>query len=117
MANAVCEHDAFIVLMHSKQSGKHPHVSSDNKSYKDIILEITEFLEARVDAARSAGIKDSRIILDPGIGAFTKPRRRIFLAGPAAPWTVFCKHFSSYPFLIGTSRKGFLGGALKRTRP
>ncbi len=69
----------------------------------DILATVAAWLLRRVDAARAAGIRDDRILLDPGIG-FGKTSRdnmRLALQFPALPNLPF-------PIVLGLSRKRFL---------
>ena len=40
----------------------------DAPAYDDVLLDVFDFLEARVAAAEAAGIPRARILVDPGIG-------------------------------------------------
>jgi dihydropteroate synthase len=72
--------------------------------YKDVVAEVKAFLEERLNFAVREGVREDRIMLDPGIG-FGKTvahnlellRRLDELAGLGRP------------LVIGTSRKSFLG--------
>ncbi|MDW4573635.1 dihydropteroate synthase [Microbacterium sp. M3] len=75
--------------------------------YEDVVDEVVVELRARVEAAASAGIAPSRVILDPGIGfgkqgaqnwAVLHGLGRLAALGPR--------------LLVGTSRKRFLAEAL-----
>lgn len=107
MAEIIRAHDCEVVLMYSKQAGQLPHATKDQKEYSDVITEIKDFLSNRIDYALSKGIKQSKIILDPGMGTFISPN-------PSYSWEVLtrfneiCQHFRDFRILIGTSRKGFL---------
>src|SRR5438067_4972788 len=63
MAGAVAQAGAPVILMHNKPGG----------GYRDLIGEIAQSLLESVEVGRAAGIRDDRIILDPGIG-FGKTR-------------------------------------------
>ena len=113
MLSLVGTSDAFIVLMYSKQPSSHPHASSEPVEYDDVIEAIREFLSRRIDAALSAGISEDKIVLDPGMGGFISPN-------PKYSWEVlerFAEFDFPFPMLIGTSRKGFLGGEIKERDP
>ena len=51
-----------------------PKTMQDAPAYDDVLLDVCDFLEARVAAAEAAGIPRARILVDPGIG-FGKTRR------------------------------------------
>ncbi|RLP71837.1 dihydropteroate synthase [Mycetocola tolaasinivorans] len=75
--------------------------------YDDPVAEVVAELEGIVAAARAAGIPDSRIILDPGLG-FSKTAEH--------NWEILrgLDRLSAlgFPLLIGASRKRFLGELL-----
>jgi dihydropteroate synthase len=103
MAELVADRGAGIVLMHMAGD---PRTMQVNPEYDDVVAEVREFLAARLAAAVAAGIDESRIWLDPGIG-FGKTDQHNFellrgldrLAGLGRP------------ILVGTSRKSFIGRA------
>ncbi len=95
MAIVVAEHDANCILMHNSRLGWR----------SDHVLEsIKYFWEESILAAKKAGIDESRIILDPGIG-FTDTREQdlTILRGFSE-----LKAFG-FPIMIGASRKRVRG--------
>jgi len=116
LAEVIREHQAALVLMYSKQAGDTPQADSTEKEYQDVVETICNFLSERVEFALSKGIKESQIILDPGMGGFLSPN-------PKYSWEVIRRmpeieeRFAGFPILIGTSRKGFLGGSLESRDP
>lgn len=116
LAKVVSDANAYIILMHSKESDSHPLATRENKDYQNIIQEVAGFLLRRADFAMKAGIAESKIILDPGMGGFLSP-------DPKYSWQLLEKleelieKIKPFPLLIGTSRKGFLGGALEERDP
>ncbi|MCB0323759.1 MAG: dihydropteroate synthase [Bdellovibrionales bacterium] len=116
MASVVKDHDAYVVLMFSKETASHPHATRAAPSYSDVIAAIGDFLARRIDFSLAQGISTDRIVLDPGMGAF--------LSGDPEPsWTVLeqlsrlRERFSDFPLLVGTSRKSFLGGSVHERDP
>ena len=65
MARVVAEHRAVLVMMHAKD-GPLPHATDAPRHYRDVVAEIGNFLEARVEVALAAGIPPERLVLDPG---------------------------------------------------
>jgi dihydropteroate synthase len=57
--------DAALILMHMLGS---PKSMQENPEYDDVVKEVRDFLAGRIAAATDAGVKRSRIIIDPGIG-------------------------------------------------
>lgn len=92
---------ATVCLMHMQGS---PESMQDAPHYEDVVAEVIAFLEARVQAAREAGIDDTRIVLDPGFG-FGKTLAHNLALFRALPRFVGL----GYPVLIGVSRKRMLG--------
>ena len=95
-----------VVLMHMQDT---PEIMQLDPRYGDVVVEVAAELEALAGAAIAAGVSADRICVDPGIGfgktldhnlALLTGLRRIGATG--------------FPVLVGTSRKGFLGGILKR---
>ncbi len=97
MAGAVAHADAPVVLMHNKPGG----------GYRDLIGEIAQSLLESVEVGRAAGIRDDRIILDPGIG-FGKTREENLEIIRRLPEL----RRLGFPLLIGPSRKSFIGKTL-----
>jgi dihydropteroate synthase len=103
MAALVAGRGAGLVLMHMAGD---PRTMQVRPEYDDVVTEVRDFLAARTAAAVAAGVDESRIWLDPGIG-FGKTDRHNFellrglgeLAGLGRP------------LVVGTSRKGFIGRA------
>ncbi|UWQ21090.1 dihydropteroate synthase [Jannaschia sp. W003] len=101
MLRTVADSDAALCLMHGPFD---PAVMQDAPRYDDVVLDVYDFLEARLGAARAAGIPDGRLMADPGIGfGKTEPHNLALLR--ALP--LF--HGLGVPILLGVSRKGFIG--------
>jgi dihydropteroate synthase len=103
MAALCADRGAGVVLMH--MAGE-PRTMQRNPEYDDVVAEVREFLAVRLAAAVAAGIDESRIWLDPGIG-FGKTARHNFelLRGLGELARL------GRPLVVGTSRKSFIGRA------
>ena len=105
-----------VIIMYSKERTGLPHVSGIDRKYKNIVLEIGDFLAERIDFALDSGMRADQLVLDPGMGAFLSLR-------PEVSWELLARfseltaRFIGFPVLIGTSRKGFLGGPLENRDP
>ena len=97
MASTVAGLAVPVVLMHNRPGG----------GYRDLIGDIIASLRQSVALARSAGIGDERIILDPGIG-FGKTREENLEIIRRLPEL----HSLGFPLLVGPSRKSFIGKTL-----
>lgn len=67
-------------------------------------------LTARVAALRAAGIADERIVLDPGLGFAKRPEHNWELLAALGPGGEL--EALGFPWLVGASRKSFLGHLL-----
>ncbi|MGN1155426.1 MAG: dihydropteroate synthase [Agathobacter sp.] len=97
MARLIAEKKVACCLMHNR----------DNKDYNNFVSDLIKDLRESVDLALKAGIRDDKIILDPGIG-FAKTLEQNLQA---------LKHLDrlqqlGYPVLLGTSRKSVIGDSL-----
>ncbi len=97
MAGTIASAGMPAVLMHNKPGG----------GYRDLIAEIAAGLLESVELGRTAGIRDDRIILDPGIG-FGKTRAENLEIIRRLPEL----RRLGYPLLNGPSRKSFIGKTL-----
>ena len=97
---------AAVILMHMRGT---PGTMQRGPFARDVIRDVMTGLREAIARARRAGIAQSRILLDPGIG-FGKSRGQNFEILARLP--EFAR--LGCPIVIGTSRKGFLGAALAR---
>jgi len=116
MPEVIKEYKAYIIMMYSKEEANHPHATLEQKSYNSVIDEILQFFDKRIEVALRSGIKKEQIILDPGMGIFISQN-------PDYSWELLANldkltsNYSEFPFMIGTSRKSFLGGEIKLRDP
>lgn len=94
MAEVTKKHGAACCLMHNRNEAK----------YDNFIEDMKADLRKCIAAAKSAGIEDDKIMLDPGIG-FGKNLEMNLLA--MKNLEVFNE--LGYPVLLGTSRKSMIG--------
>ena len=84
--------------------------SSDMQSravYGDVVKEVIEELQARLDAALAAGIAEDQIVLDPGLGFAKNAQHNWALLAHLAELESLGR-----PVLVAASRKNFLGRLL-----
>ncbi len=99
------ECDAQIVLMHMQGN---PQTMQNNPTYKDVVQDVYDYLEQRIDACMMAGIQKSRLIADPGLGFGKTAEHSIALLNNARIFQNL-----GVPILIGASRKSFLAKLAK----
>jgi dihydropteroate synthase len=100
IALVVAQAGAAVVLMHMRGT------TGDmmrHARYRDVVGEVCGFLRRQAAIAIRAGIRPSRIIVDPGIGFAKTPRHNLEILGGL--WRVCAL---GYPVLIGASRKRFV---------
>lgn len=90
-----------IILMHARGS---PQVMQDNPVYENVLLDIFDYLEQRIELCESAGIERSRLVVDPGIGFGKTPEHNLALIRGLSLF-----HGLGVPLLVGASRKSFIG--------
>ncbi len=100
MARVVASSDAPVVIMHMK--GR-PHRMPKNPAYKDLLAEITLFLRRRIGEAVSAGVNESNIIVDPGIGFGKSPGQSLEVLRRLGELRSL-----GLPIMVGTSNKSFI---------
>jgi len=91
-----------ICLMHMQ--GK-PETMQISPYYDDVLSEVISFFDGRIETCLKAGISESAILLDPGIGFGKTLENNLTLI---ANVDVLKKHFQ-LPILLGVSRKSFIG--------
>lgn len=101
MAATVAGSRAPVCLMHAQGD---PATMQIAPRYEDVLLDVYDYLEARIAAARGAGIPRDRIITDPGIGFGKTVEHNLTLLRGLSLF-----HGLGCPILLGVSRKGFIG--------
>ncbi len=81
-----------------------PKTMQDDPVYDDVLLDVFDYLEARIEACCRAGISRDKIIADPGIGFGKTLEHNLALLAGASLF-----HGLGVPLLIGASRKAFVG--------
>ena len=94
IADVIAKTDSFCCLMHNR----------NNTDYNDFMTDMMNDLKETVEIAKAAGIKDDKIILDPGVG-FGKTYENNL---EAINKVEMLKEFG-YPVLLATSRKSVIG--------
>lgn len=98
---AVANSDCTLCIMHMQGE---PHSMQLNPVYHDVVTEVRQFFENRIQSAKSAGIHMSRIVLDPGYGFGKTFGHNIELLSRQNELLAV-----GFPLLAGLSRKSMLG--------
>jgi len=94
-----------LTLMHMRGE---PATMQKKPFARDVLRDVTQGLRQAVATARQAGVANSQIILDPGIGFGKSYAQNCELLARLPELARL-----GFPILVGTSRKSFIGGALK----
>jgi dihydropteroate synthase len=106
IAEVAARHRVPLILMHMRGE---PRTMQKGPFARDVLKDVVQGLRKSVSIARKAGVAQSQIILDPGIG-FGKSYAQNYELLQKLPQLVKL----GYPLLVGTSRKAFLGATLAR---
>ncbi|MEN8153849.1 MAG: dihydropteroate synthase [Acidobacteriota bacterium] len=109
MAETIANLSVPVVLMHIKGT---PVNMQNNPGYINVIEEIKEYFNERIDFAVSKGIKREKIIIDPGIGFGKRVEDNIEILKNLDQFLEF-----ELPILVGLSRKSFLGKISREEDP
>ncbi|MCW4462622.1 dihydropteroate synthase [Sphingomonas sp. BT-65] len=97
-----------VVLMHA---GDPKQGADGGRGYSDPLVEIYDWLEARIETVVAAGVDRTRILADPGIGFGKSLADNLALLNGLALF-----HGLGVPLLLGASRKRIVG-ALSNEAP
>ncbi|MHB1836391.1 MAG: dihydropteroate synthase [Solirubrobacteraceae bacterium] len=101
MAEVVAGAHAGCCLMHMLGE---PRTMQRDPHYDEVVADVKQFLEQRLQYATGAGIDERGIMLDPGIGFGKTDAHNLQLLARLGELAAI-----GPPILIGTSRKSFLG--------
>jgi dihydropteroate synthase len=101
MVNVAKDYNSFVILMHMKGT---PKTMQDNPYYGNVIKEIFDFFDERIEFCLSNNISEDKIILDPGIGFGKRQIDNLTILNNLEELNSL-----GFPVLIGASRKSFIG--------
>lgn len=90
-----------VCLMHMQGT---PQTMQMNPQYRNIMSEVKDFLQQRIEACIKAGIERDRLIIDPGFGFGKTLRHNLILLNHLEQLNTL-----KTPILVGLSRKSMLG--------
>lgn len=103
---ALAAGDAAVCIMHMQGE---PRTMQAHPVYRDVVLEISEFLQERARAAQAAGIAPQRVVIDPGFGFGKTTEHNLTLIRNLDRLAA-----AGYPVLAGLSRKSLFGKIVGR---
>jgi dihydropteroate synthase len=99
MAKVVAAHGAAAVIMHNREKVD---------ASLDMIEEIKRFFAMALERATACGIRENRIVLDPGIGFGKTLEQNLAVVAHLDELVQI-----GFPILLGVSRKSFIGKIFK----
>jgi dihydropteroate synthase len=109
MASLAAERSVPVVLMHMQVT---PATMQAHPPYRDVVGEVLAFLADRVAKARSLGVAEERIFIDPGFGFGKTLEHNLALLGSLDRLVATGRRV-----LVGPSRKRFIGQITGRQDP
>lgn len=101
LARVCANQFAPVCIMHAMGD---PATMQESPQYDDVLLDVYDFLDARIDALTAIGIPRSSIIADPGIGFGKSQSHNLTILNRISLF-----HSLGVPILLGASRKRFIG--------
>ena len=101
MAALVADSGAECCLTHMRGE---PRTMQRDPRYDDVVDEVKAFLASRLELAVREGVREERVLLDPGIGFGKRDEHNLALIRRLDEIVALGR-----PVVIGTSRKGFIG--------
>ena len=89
-----------FIIHHMKGT---PQTMQKDPKYKNVLLDIYDYFERKINQIRKIGIKHNNIILDPGIGFGKNLKHNITLIS-----SISIFHSLGFPIMLGISRKKFI---------
>ena len=102
IADVVASTNSAICIMHNRNNSVY-----GNNSINDFMIGVMADLEESIRIGKLAGIKDDKIIIDPGVGFAKDYEKNLWITNNVDKLKSF-----GYPVLLATSRKSMIGTAL-----
>ena len=113
MAALCAQRNVPVIVMHNRS---HPRNAVQEErlggrylgtKYNDLLTDVANELQESIDLAKSAGVPDEHIIIDPGIGFGKTVEQNLTLLNHLDTLKTL-----GYPILLGTSNKSLIGYTL-----
>jgi dihydropteroate synthase len=105
VADACAETGAALVLMHTRARPKEKAFPG----YDDVVDDVLDFLRERIELARSRGVEDEQLVVDPGPDFAKTPAETVEVLRRLRELTSLGR-----PVLLAASRKDFVGALCGR---
>jgi dihydropteroate synthase len=104
LARVAAKHGAPLILMHMRGT---PRTMQKGPFARKVMRDVISGLSKSIAIAKQFGVKQSQIVIDPGIGFGKSYAQNCELLATLPELLQL-----GYPLMVGTSRKGFLGATL-----
>ncbi|AUH49747.1 dihydropteroate synthase [Chromobacterium sp. ATCC 53434] len=104
------ESRAAVCLMHKQGN---PDTMQDRPAYGDVVAEVADYLQRRVQLCLDAGIVRERLLVDPGFGFGKTLEHNLALLARLDE----VERIAGVPQLVGLSRKSMLGAITGEAEP
>jgi len=101
LAPLCVDHGVPVCVMHAQGD---PATMQDHPAYDNVLFDVYDYLQARIEVLETAGIARNRIVVDPGIGFGKTNAHNLTLLRNVALF-----HGLGCAILLGASRKRFIG--------
>ena len=106
LINVIKDNNLMVSLMHMQGVPKN---MQDNPSYDDVVADVYDYLEKKVELCVNSGIDKSNIIIDPGFGFGKTLDHNYLLLNSLKKYTKLgCR------ILSGISRKSMIGSVINK---
>jgi len=109
MVHVAADSDAPVVVMHRQGT---PQTMQKDPRYSDVVDDVKSFFNDRLAFATRHGVRENRILLDPGIGFGKTVEHNLSILRHLKEFLALGR-----PLLVGVSRKSFIGKLLARPSP
>jgi dihydropteroate synthase len=96
---------AALVVMHTRAAPK----VKEFPDYEDVVADVVEFVRERVELARSRGVGEDQIVVDPGPDFAKTPAETVTVLRSLGSLAAL-----GHPVLLAVSRKDFVGALTGR---
>ena len=107
LADVCARTGAALVVMHTRAAPKER--LQDPGRYDDVVADVVAFLHERCELARSRGVADEQLVLDPGPDFAKTPAQTVALLRRLDEVAALGR-----PLLLAVSRKDFVGALTRR---
>ena len=108
MAQVVANSDAGLIITHSLAP---PRTAHPRPRYTDVVAEVGEFLQDKVELAVRCGVPAERIMVDPGLDLNKNTHHSLEIIRRLGEIAAL-----GHPVLVAVSNKDFIGETLDRER-